>query len=192
MTDPTPPNQNNAQHNAQHGTQHEADLGDAPRVAVVTSRYNATITAALERGACDEFARRVPAGELEAVPAPGAFELVALSSAAIATGRFVGVCALGCVIKGDTDHDKYINAAVAHGLAELASRTGVPVAFGLLTTNDAAQAEARAGGSSGNKGTEAMGALLDTIAAAAALRRGTAPLAHGGRPDKVTGDRTGR
>lgn len=180
MTDPTPP------------AQHDAELADAPRVAVVTSRYNATITDALERGARAEFARRVPTGEIEVVPAPGAFELVALSSTAIATGRFAGVCALGCVIKGDTDHDKYINSAVAHGLADLASRTGVPVAFGLLTTNDAAQAEARAGGSCGNKGTEAMGALLDTIAAAVALRRGTAAHSHGGRPDKLTGDRTGR
>lgn len=163
-----------------------------PRVAIVTSRYNASITDALEHGAREEFARRAHRGTVEVISAPGAFELVALSSAAVATGRFAGVCALGCVIKGDTDHDKYINSAVAHGLAELASRTGVPVAFGLLTTNDTAQAEARAGGSSGNKGTETMSALLDTIDAIHALQQHTESPVTGGRPDKVTGDRTGR
>lgn len=162
------------------------------RVAVVVSRYNGSVTSRLLQGAV-ACAERAGVG-VEVVEAPGAYELTALAAAAADTGRFAGVVALGCIIRGDTDHDRYIAAAVAHGLTEVTLRTGVPVAFGVLTVNNAAQARARAGGSKGNKGEEACGALLDTIAAIRGLRsapgRSAGPL--GPKPDKAARTRKPR
>ncbi len=154
-------------------------MSDPPAVCVVVSRYNDTVTSRLRSGAEGAYRARFGAGgALAVVEAPGAFELAALSSAAIDTGLFDGVVALGCVIRGETDHDRYISQAVADAIALLSVQTGVPVAFGVLTVNEPAQAEARAGGSKGNKGAEAMEALLDTIAAtrhlAACAERGEA------------------
>jgi 6,7-dimethyl-8-ribityllumazine synthase len=97
------------------------------------------------------------------VEAPGAFELTAIAAAAIDSGAFDGVVTLGCVIRGETDHDRYISQAVANGLTTLTIQTGVPVAFGVITANTPGQALARAGGEKGNKGAEAMDALLDAI-----------------------------
>lgn len=100
---------------------------------------------------------------LGVVEAPGAFELTALASAAIDSGAYDGVVTLGCVIRGETDHDRYISQAIAAGLTNLIIQTGIPVAFGVITANTPEQALARAGGEKGNKGAEAMDALLDTI-----------------------------
>ncbi|MBC7835615.1 MAG: 6,7-dimethyl-8-ribityllumazine synthase [Phycisphaerales bacterium] len=137
-----------------------------PTLAVVVSRYNASITDCLLEGA--RAAYEQTGGDplsLHIIGAPGAFELTALSAAAARTGRFAGVVALGCLIKGETRHDRYIASAVAHGLTEVTIRTGVPVAFGLITANTPKQARERAGGVKGNKGSEAMVAVLNTIAA---------------------------
>lgn len=79
------------------------------------------------------------------------------------SGKVRGVLALGCIIKGETDHDRYIAQAVAEGLVNLTLLTGVPAAFGVLTVNTIEQAKERSGGALGNKGAEAMDALLDTI-----------------------------
>lgn len=134
------------------------------RVAVVVSRYNRRITDALEAGARSEFERRGVGGRLEVVSVPGAFELAVGAGAAQRAG-FDGVVCLGCLITGETTHDRYIAGAVSHALAELSAREGVPVGFGLLTCQTVEQAEARAGGAMGNKGAEAMGAVLETLAA---------------------------
>lgn len=173
-----------------------------PPVAIVTSRYNASITDAMRDGAIEAY---VKAGgkyeELALIPAPGAFELPALSLAAAKAGRFAGVVALGCVIKGETSHDVYIAQAVSQGLVQVTISTGIPVAFGVLTVDTPQQARDRAGGSMGNKGHEAMTALLDTIAAMQSLRAprvGVAPgrlakaePASGARPDKARPRRGG-
>jgi 6,7-dimethyl-8-ribityllumazine synthase len=138
----------------------------APTVAVVVSRYNESVTYRLRDGALAEFAQRYPqaaGGSVVIVEAPGAYELPALSLAAARTGRFDGVVALGCLIKGETRHDRYIAEAVSQGLVNVTIATDIPVAFGVLTVDTPKQAQARAGGSSGNKGQEAMSALLDTI-----------------------------
>lgn len=138
-------------------------LAPAP-VAIIVSRYNDSITSVLLQGAIDEFARRGGAeSDLEVFEAPGAYELPVLSRAAVLTGRFSGAVALGCLIRGETRHDRYIADAVAHGLMEVSVRTGVPVAFGVLTVENPGQARDRAGGKKGNKGAEAMAALLDTL-----------------------------
>ena len=76
-----------------------------------------------------------------------------------------GVVALGCVITGETTHDQYINTAVSTALANLSAQTGVPIGFGILTCQNMEQARERAGGSKGNKGAEAMLAVIVTIRA---------------------------
>lgn len=166
---------------------------DPPPVCVVVSRYNDPVTARLREGALSAYrARFADAPAPTVVEAPGAFELPALSSAAIDTGLFEGIVALGCVIRGETDHDRYIAHAIADALAALPTQTGVPVAFGVLTVNTPEQAQARAGGSKGNKGNEAMDALLDTILA---VRHLEACAERGESTDfrlpRVAGDKTG-
>jgi 6,7-dimethyl-8-ribityllumazine synthase len=153
-------------------TTHEASfeaLG-TPRVLVVTSRYNGWITDALERGSVEAAERLCPGASVEVVPAPGALELPQLIEAGLATGRFDAAVALGCVIKGETVHDRLIGAAIIESLVEIAVRRDTPVGIGVLTVEDASQAESRAGGAHGNKGAEAAEAALASLAASVAIR----------------------
>jgi len=145
-----------------------------PAVCIIVSRYNGSVTTRLREGAERAYRGRFPdAPAPVVVEAPGTFELPALASAAIESGRFDGVVALGCVIRGETDHDKYIAQAVANALSVLSVQTVAPVGFGVLTVNTPEQARARAGGEDGqgpgNKGVEAMEAVLDSISAMAGL-----------------------
>lgn len=136
------------------------------QVAIVVSRYHDWITRAMRDGAVAAFERRLgraPSG-LTIIEAPGSFELPILVSEAVQSGAFHAVVALGCVIKGETSHDQHISRAVSTALAQVAVDGGVPVGFGLLTVDTTEQAEARAGGAMGNKGSEAMEAALDTLA----------------------------
>ena len=158
-------------------------------VAILVSRYNESVTGAMLSGAVEAYAERGgdPAA-LTIVEAPGAYELIALANAA--ADRHKAVVCLGCIIRGETPHDEHIARAVAHGLAEVTIKTGVPVAFGVLTTLDAAQAKARASGTKGNKGAEAMHAALDAAEGVAALRHGAMPVRHTVElaiPDKAAG-----
>ena len=109
--------------------------------------------------------------DLIVVDAPGAFELVALARALAMRTDMDAVVCLGCVLTGETTHDRYICDAVAHGFAEITARTGKPVAFGVLTCQTIEQAEARAGGAKGNKGAEAMSAALVAARAVARIHR---------------------
>jgi len=141
-----------------------------PPVAIVVSTYNRTVTDALRDGAVEEYLRRGGSRDtLALIEAPGAFELPAIADAAAESGLYRGVCCLGCVIRGETSHDQHINAAVAQGLMSISLRLGVPAAFGVITANTPEQARARAGGDKGNKGTEAMSAVLDTLGAIDAI-----------------------
>lgn len=137
----------------------------------MVSRYNRWITDRLEEGARQEHARLAGgAGALAILEAPGSFELPVIALAAARSGRFDAVVCLGCIIKGETTHDRHIAAAVAQGIAQVSIETGIPVAFGVLTVESAEQAEARAGGAMGNKGAEAMAAALATAHVIASLR----------------------
>lgn len=139
-------------------------------VAIVVSRYNESITNALLEGARSTYlGAGGSADRLGVIEAPGAFELPVLANAAARSGLYRGVVALGCVIRGETRHDEYIAGAIAHAMADISVRTGVPVAFGVLTTENVEQARARAGGDKGNKGAEAMVALLETLNALKAI-----------------------
>jgi 6,7-dimethyl-8-ribityllumazine synthase len=141
------------------------------RIAVIVSRYNASVTSRLRDGAVRAIAARLGSrSAVEVIPAPGAFELPAIALAAAETGRFDGIIALGCLVHGETLHDRYIANAVANGLVEVTMRTGVPAAFGVITAENAAQAAARAGGAKGKKGQEAADAVLDTLEAIDAVR----------------------
>ena len=104
------------------------------------------------------------------MPAPGAFELGLLALEAARSGRYVGVAALGCVIRGETSHYDYVCSESARGVLQAAFETGIPVAFGVVTTENAEQAFARAGGTAGNKGAEAVDTALDAAAALAGIR----------------------
>ena len=165
-----------------------------PSVAIIVSRYNASITDALVEGARAEYAARSGAPESPPVyEAPGTYELPILALAAAETGRYKGIVALGCLIRGETRHDRYIAESVAHGLMQVSLQTGVPVAFGVLTVESSKQARARSGGEKGNKGREAMAAVLDALASMDAIRRREPPphpgrVAPASKPDKAGAD----
>lgn len=171
--------------NAASGKALGVETRRAPAVAVVVSRYNASITDVLLEGAKREYAAR-GGSELEVFYAPGAYELPMLAAHAATAERFRGIVALGCLIRGDTRHDRYIADAVANGLMTVALGSGVPIAFGVLTVENAKQAQERAGGKKGNKGEEAMAAVLDTIRACEAIDTPHAlPSAAMPKPDKA-------
>ena len=133
-------------------------VGDASqlRVAVVASSYYETITDALVDGAVSALQDQGASGDqVVIIRVPGAFELPFVASQAAQTGRFDAVVCLGCVIRGETPHFDYISSAVAHGITTASQSTGVPMSFGVLTTNTYDEAVARAGAGADNKGREA-------------------------------------
>lgn len=141
--------------------------------AIVVSRYNTSVTGVMLEGAIGAYvARGGDESKLAVLEVPGAYELTAVAAAAAGSEMYDAVVCLGCIIKGETEHDRHIAGAVAHGLTEITLATGVPVAFGVLTTNTNEQALARAGGDKGNKGGEAMDAALDAADAIVALAQG--------------------
>jgi 6,7-dimethyl-8-ribityllumazine synthase len=132
------------------------------RFAVIVSRFNEAVTGALRDGARAALAEAgAAASDVEELQVPGAFELPQAARRAAETGRFDAVVCLGCVIRGETPHFEYISSAVAHGIMEAAGDTGVPIAFGVLTTDSAAQAEERARPGRDNKGWEAAAAAIE-------------------------------
>lgn len=136
-------------------------LGGA-RVAVVAARFHAPVVDRLLEGALATLAAAGIAREHTLlVRVPGAWELPQAAMALAERGACDAVVALGCVIRGETGHYDVIVNESARGLAEVALATGVPVANGVLNCEDAVQALARAGGSAGNKGSEAAAAALE-------------------------------
>ena len=125
-------------------------------VAVTVSRFNSVITERLLAGALEGLvALGVPDERVVVAWVPGSFELGYAAHRFAASGRFDAVICLGCVIKGETDHDVYINQQAARAIAEVSSATGVPAIFGIVTTNNLEQALARAEDGTTNKGYEA-------------------------------------
>ena len=126
-------------------------------VAVIVSKFNGEITGKLLASALAELERAGVAREaVTVVPVPGAFELPLAALALAKTRRYSCIVALGCVIRGETAHFEFVAGEAASGLQLAAIETGVPVSFGLLTTDDAAQAEARV-----DKGAEAARTALE-------------------------------
>jgi 6,7-dimethyl-8-ribityllumazine synthase len=141
------------------------------RVAVVVSKYHDFVTEKLQQGALAalEGAKVNPAA-ITLVKVAGAFEIPMAARLAAETRHFDAVVCLGCLIKGETPHFDFIAAAVAHGLVTAAGDTDVPMSFGVLTTNSAEEALARAGDGPSNKGWEAAAAAIDMATVARALR----------------------
>jgi len=125
------------------------------RIAVVVARFNEPITTKLLEGA----RKALEGADVDVSYVPGAFELpyaaLVLARAESDEEPYDAIVALGCVIRGGTPHFEYVAGEAARGLQLVALETGVPVAFGVLTTDDMAQAQARAGGALGNKGYDA-------------------------------------
>jgi 6,7-dimethyl-8-ribityllumazine synthase len=146
----------------------------ARRVAVLVSRYNEIVTRRLLEGARAALtAEGIGESHIDVHWVPGAFELPAAAAVAAGTGRYIAIVALGCVIRGETPHFEYVAGEAARGLGEVARISQIAVGFGVLTTEDQAQALARAGGDAGNKGAEAARAALESARVLEALRRGT-------------------
>jgi 6,7-dimethyl-8-ribityllumazine synthase len=132
------------------------------RFAVVVSKFNDFVTDRLQAGALAALTGAgVPSSAITIIRVPGAFEIPMAAQHAAETGRFEAVVCLGCVIRGETPHFEYICSAVANGLTSSAAATGVPMAFGVLTTNSVEEALARAGDGSSNKGFEAAIAAIE-------------------------------
>ena len=135
------------------------------RIAIVTSRFNEVATARLAAGArACLLERGVDAAAIDEFRVPGAWELPLAADRLAARGVYDAIVALGCIIRGETPHFEFVSDAAARGLGEVSLRHGLPVSFGVLTTDDAEQAMARAGGKHGNKGWEAADAALEMIA----------------------------
>ena len=142
------------------------------RFAVVASRFNHFVVDHLLDGALDGLRRTGARDEdLTVVRAPGSFEIPALARAAAESGKFDAVICVGAVIRGGTPHFDYIAAETAKGLGQIALQTGIPVAFGVLTTNTLEQAIDRAGAKSGNKGFDAAMSAVEMGNLMRALRR---------------------
>ena len=140
------------------------DLG-AVRVAVITARWNAQVTDGLRAGAARALKKNnVSEDAIEDFAVPGAFELPLAAQRAAHSGRFDAVITLGCVIRGDTPHFDYVCAETTRGIGEVALREDIPVAFGLLTTDNLKQAIDRSGDNEENKGEEAALTVLEMLA----------------------------
>lgn len=126
------------------------------KFAIIVGRFNSAITDRLLDGALDGLRRTGCADEdVEVVKVPGSWEMPVVAAELARQKRHDAIIALGCVIRGETPHFDYVAGEAAKGLAQAASQSGVPVAFGVLTTNTVEQAMDRAGLKSGNKGFDA-------------------------------------
>src|SRR5687767_8238162 len=126
------------------------------RVAIVVSRFNDFVTGRLLEGARAALADAgVAAGDVEVLDVPGAFEIPMAAQRVAEAGKVDAVVCLGCLIRGETPHFEYIASACAHGITAAAASTGVPMSFGVLTTNSAEEALERAAAGPSNKGREA-------------------------------------
>ena len=139
------------------------------KIAIIVARFNSFITQPLLAGAYDTLTRSGCKPEaIEIIRVPGAWELPIVVKIVSEQHRHDAIIALGAVIRGDTPHFDYVAAQAAHGIGRIPLDTGIPVAFGVLTTNTVEQAIDRAGAKSGNKGSDAA---MTAIEMANLLRR---------------------
>ena len=134
------------------------------RFAIAVSKYNRSITGKLLQGAVETLtAHGVDENLIDVAWVPGAWELPVVARRLAGNNRYAAVLCLGCVIRGETTHDEHINRQVSIELGRLASETGLPVLFGVLTCNNMEQAIHRSGGNVGNKGQECAEAALEMV-----------------------------
>ncbi|MHB8293527.1 MAG: 6,7-dimethyl-8-ribityllumazine synthase [Acidimicrobiales bacterium] len=136
--------------------------GEHLQVALVCSRFNELVTGRLAEGARSQLARHgVSADAIFEVWAPGAFELPLVAARLARSARFDAIVCLGAVVRGATDHYEHVASQCAAGIRQAQLDTGVPIAFGVLTTSTLSEALERAGGKAGNKGAEAALSALE-------------------------------
>src|SRR5882672_9284562 len=134
------------------------------RFAIVVSRFNSFITERLLAGAMDALTRHgADPEQVDIIKVPGAWEVPVAAGEVARQHRYDAVICLSCVIRGETPHFDYIAAEVSKGVAHVAVETGVPVAYGVLTTNTLEQAIDRAGAKSGNKGFDAAMSAIEMV-----------------------------
>ena len=143
------------------------------RIAVVVARFNHLVSSRLLAGSLAELERR-GCETVDVAWVPGAYEIPQAARLAANSGRYDAVIALGAVIRGGTPHFDYVCRAVTDGVRDVIRDTGVPVAFGVLTTDDADQALSRTGGDDGNKGEEVALAAVEMARLTALLKDPTA------------------
>lgn len=149
----------------------DADLSaKGLRFAIVVSRFNEAITERLLEGAVNALDSRGLDSELEVWRVPGAWEIPLVAAALAKGGSFDAIICLGAVIRGDTPHFDYVAGECARGLQNVQNQTGVPMVFGVLTTDNVEQAEQRAGGRHGNKGADAALTAIEMARLLRAIR----------------------
>jgi 6,7-dimethyl-8-ribityllumazine synthase len=141
------------------------------RYAIVAARFNAFIVDKLLEGAKETLITAgASAKQIAVYRVPGAFEIPLACQKLALTGKFDAIIALGCIIRGDTPHFDYVCAESARGIAEVSLKHNLPVIYGILTTDDTAQAEARINTAAGNnKGVDAAKSAMEVLALYAAL-----------------------
>ena len=148
----------------------------AGRFAIVVARFNSLVTEALLAGCRDAFTRHgVPEQRLDVAWVPGSFEIPSLARTLADSGRYAAVVCLGCVIRGETDHYDHVAGQAAAGVLQAGLATGVPVIFGILTTDTVEQALNRSGLKSGNKGADAALSAIEMVNLMAKLECEPAP-----------------
>ncbi len=136
--------------------------GEGLHFAIVVSRFNELVTARLLDGARDALSSHgVQERDVDVVWTPGAFEIPLVAKRLAETGRYAAIVCLGAVIRGETPHFEYVSSGAVNGIAQVTLQTNVPMAMGILTTNDVAQALERAGSKAGNKGFDAAMTALE-------------------------------
>jgi len=134
------------------------------RFAVLASRFNEFVVDALVKGAVDALRRHGASDkQVEVVRIPGAYDMPLVARKLAQSRRYDAIIAVGAVVRGQTAHFDYVAGECASGLARVSAETGVPVAFGVLTTETAEQAMDRAGGKAGNKGAEAAASAIELV-----------------------------
>jgi 6,7-dimethyl-8-ribityllumazine synthase len=134
------------------------------KCAIIVGRFNSFISERLLEGAVDALVRHGASdGEITVARVPGAFEIPLAAQKLAATGKYDAVICLGAVIRGATPHFDYVAAEVSKGIAQVSLKTGVPIAFGVLTTDTIEQAVERAGTKAGNKGFDAAMTVIETV-----------------------------
>lgn len=132
------------------------------KFCIVISRFNEFIGAKLLSGAIDELKRHgVAEDNIDVVWCPGAFEIPLVAKKCAKTSKYNAIITLGAVIKGSTSHYDYVCAEVSKGVASVSLKTGIPVIFGVLTTDNIEQAIERAGTKAGNKGSDAAKSAIE-------------------------------
>jgi 6,7-dimethyl-8-ribityllumazine synthase len=139
--------------------------GAGLRIAIVVARFNRAVTESLLDGALEGLAAHGVADDaIDVLRVPGAFEITVAAEQCAASGRYAALLCLGAVVRGETPHFEFISREVSRGVNDVACRHRIPVAFGVLTTDNMEQALARAGEGHGNKGYEAAVTALEMAA----------------------------